>query len=171
MAIFLVKVSETSSSGNLKRISVLNILCVVALGTSLTSFNLVLSYTFLSILPWFSKKSTVTLSILSSIPIVVMAATIVDVLPDNAGDKGLLTLPGIFVYLTSLLMSNCFVTFVKVPEDVSNNSDNLGKNEQQHGEEDVIKEAIKETITNYDSNEVPVFTIYTDEIPAMRQKL
>ena len=174
VTIFLVKVSEASSSGNIERISVLNVLCVVVLGTSLTTLNMIVSYTFFSVLPGFSKKSTTTLSILCSIPNTVMAATIVDVLPDNAGDKGLLTLPGIFVYLATLLVSNCFVACVRVPEDVSDDSDKVEI--KQHCEKgDLFKEEIKDSKTNqetnYDFTGVPAFTIYTDDILVMRQKL
>ncbi len=167
--IFLVKVSETSSSGNLERVSIINVLCVVALGTSLTSFNLIVSYGFLSMLPWFSKKSTITLSILSSILNPLMATTIIDVLPDNTGDKGLLTLPGLFVYLAALLVSNCFVTFAKVPEDDSDVSDDM-KSKEQDEEKGKIRD-VDESCKNSKINEVAAFTIYTDEILPLRQKL
>ncbi len=168
--IFLVKVSETSSSGNLERVSIVNILSVSALGTSLISFNqLIVSYGFLSMLPWFSKKSTITMSILSSILNPMMAATIIDVLPDNAGDKGLLTLPGIFVYLAALLVSNCFVTFAKVPEDDSDVSDDM-KSKEQDEEKGKIRD-VDESCKNSKINEVTAFTIYTDEILPSRQNL
>ena len=67
---------------------------------------------------------------MSSILNPLMATTIIDVLPDNTGDKGLLTLPGLFVYLAALLVSNCFVTFAKVPADDSDVSDDMKSKEQ-----------------------------------------
>ena len=39
ITVFLVKVSETCGSGNLDKVSVENVLCVVVLGTSLTACN------------------------------------------------------------------------------------------------------------------------------------
>ena len=109
--------SESSASGNLSKISVVNILSTVALGAGLTTFNALSTYGFLSILPWFSKKTTVTLSILSCIRVIGLAATIVDALPDNVGDKGLVVLPMVFVYLATLLILNAFVSLVKVKEE------------------------------------------------------
>jgi hypothetical protein len=135
IGLFLVKVSETSASGNLAKVSVVNILCVVALGTSLTTFNALSSYCLVSILPWFSKKSTVTLSIVSSIRVIGLAATIIDVLPDNTGDKGLLVLPMVFIYLATLLMLNGFVSVAKVKEE-DTAIDNPSQTTEQDKEQD-----------------------------------
>ena len=152
VSIFLVKVSETSASGHFGRVSVVNILCVVALGTSFTTFNLILSYGSISILPWFSEKSTVTLAILSCLRVVGLPAVIVDVLPENAGDKGLLILPMVFVYLATLLILNVFASVFKVKEKQTDT-----KETPQPGNEKADESMGK-------INEVAVFTIYTDEI-------
>ncbi|XP_028408150.1 uncharacterized protein LOC114530736 [Dendronephthya gigantea] len=82
VCIFLVKISETSASGNLEKVSVVKLLLVIALGTSFTMFNLLSNYGLLSVLPCLSKKSTVTLSIMSCLRVVSFPATIIDVLPD-----------------------------------------------------------------------------------------
>ena len=155
VGIFLVKVSETSASGHLGRVSAVSILCVVALGTCFTTFNLISSYGFISVLPWFSDKSTVTLSILSCLRVVGLPATIVDVLPESAGDKGLLILPMVFVYLATLLILNAFVSVAKVKDE-----DTDTKTTAQADAEKAID--IKDL--RGQTNEVAVFTIYTDEI-------
>ena len=164
IGVFLVNVSRASASGNLGRVSIVNVVCTVALGTSLTTFNLISSYGFLSILPGFSQKSRITLSILSSILNVLMSATIIDVLPENAIDKGLVTVPIIFVYLATLLVVNCFLAFAKVQENDS--GDIKEKEIVKTGETEDVEQPNKNTIT---SNEVPVFTIYTDEM-TIKQK-
>ena len=167
VALFLVKVSETSASGNLAKVSVVNILCVVALGTSLTTFNALSSYCLISILPWFSKKSTVTLSILSCIRVAGLAATIIDVLPDNIGDKGLLVLPMVFVYLATLLMLNGFVSLVKVKEEDTA----LDKPSQTTEEDKEQDKDINHSTINPKINEVAIFTIYTDEMSVKDEQL
>jgi hypothetical protein len=159
-------VSETSASGVLDKVSVMNILCAVALGTGLATFNALSTYGFMSILPWFSNKSNVTLSILSCNRLVTLAATIVDVLPDNIGDKGLLVLPMVFVYLASLLMSNGFVSLVKVKEEVD-----LDKPSQTTEEDKEQDKDIKELTINSKINEVAIFTIYTDEMSVKDEQL
>ena len=110
-------VSITRESGNLQRVSVISIVCVTALGTSFRTFNVIASYGFLSILPGFSKKSTVALSLVTGVPIQGTVVAIADALPEKAGDKGLMTLPVILVYLTTLLTVNCFVSLAKVVDD------------------------------------------------------
>ena len=167
LVLFLVKVSETSASGVLDKVSVMNILCAVALGTGLATFNALSTYGFMSILPWFSNKSNVTLSILSCNRLVTLAATIVDVLPDNIGDKGLLVLPMVFVYLASLLMSNGFVSLVKVKEEDTA----LDKPSQTTEEDKEQDKDIKELTINSKINEVAIFTIYTDEMSVKDEQL
>ena len=167
IGLFLVKVSETSASGNLAKVSVVNILCVVALGTSLTTFNALSSYCLISILPWFSKKSTVTLSIMSSIRGIGLAATIIDVLPDNTGDKGLLVLPIVFIYLATLLMLNGFVSVVKVNEEDTA----LDKPSQTTEEDKEQDKNINDSTINFKINEAVIFTIYTDEMSVKDEQL
>lgn len=148
IGIFLVKISETSASGNLKKVSVVKIFLVIALGASFTIFNLLSNYGFLSILPCFSKKSTITLSIMSCLRVVSFPATIIDVLPDNTGDKGLIILPIVFVFVATILMLNVFITFVKVKDEDS---------EEKENENDIEDSCVGSKI-----NEGAVFTIYTD---------
>ena len=106
-------------------------------------------------LPWFSDKSTVTLSILSCLRVVGLPATIVDVLPESAGDKGLLILPMVFVYLATLLILNVFVSVAKVKDE--------DKDTENTAQPDIEKaNDIKDL--NGQTNEVAVFSIYTDEI-------
>ena len=166
LVLFLVKVSETSASGVLDKVSVMNILCVVALGTGLATFNALSTYGFMSILPWFSNKSNVTLSILRCNRLVTLAATIVDVLPDNIGDKGLLVLPMVFVYLASLLMSNGFVSLVKVKEEVDLDKPSQTTEEDKEQDKDINYSTINSKI-----NEVAIFTIYTDEMSVKDEQL
>ncbi|CAB4017665.1 Hypothetical predicted protein [Paramuricea clavata] len=163
LVLFLVKVSETSASGVLDKVSVMNILCAVVLGTGLATFNALSTYGFMSILPWFSNKSNVTLSILSCNRLVTLAATIVDVLPDNIGDKGLLVLPMVFIYLASLLMSNAFVSVVKVKEE-----DTELDKPSQTTEQD---KDINNSTINSNINEGAIFTIYTDEMSVKDEQL
>jgi predicted Na+-dependent transporter len=125
---------------------------VVALGTCFTTFSLISNYCCISILPWFSEKSTVTLAILSCLRVVGLPAVIVDVLPENAGDKGLLILPMVFVYLATLLILNVFASVFKVKEKQTDT-----KETPQPGNEKAAESMGK-------INEVAVFTIYTDEI-------
>ena len=186
VGVFLVKVSETSASGNLAKVSVVNILCVVGLGTSFTTLNVLSSYGVLSVLPWFSDKSTVTISIQCCIRVVGLAATIIDVLPDDSGDKGLLVLPMVFVYPATLLVLNCFVYCAKVNEEgTSEDKDSLSSDHVQQHDKDTenlegssadkdslssghVKKHDKETEISLrvesKINEVAVFTIYTDEM-------
>ena len=110
-------VSITRESGKLQKVSVISIVCVAALGTSFRTFNVIVSYGFLSILPGFSKKSTVALSLLTGVPLMGIVVASIDALPEKAGDKGLMTLPVLFVYLATLLTVNCFVTCAKVVDD------------------------------------------------------
>ena len=113
----MVIVSITRDSGNLQKVSVISIVCVAALGTSFRAFSVISSYGSLSILPGFSKKSTVTLSLLTGVPLPATVIAIADALPDKAGDKGLIILPVILLYLTTLLTVSCFVTLAKVVDD------------------------------------------------------
>lgn len=167
--VFLVKVSETRSSGNLEKVSVVNILAVVGLGLSFTIFNFITSYVCFSLLPWFSKQSTVTLAILSSVRVVSFAATIIDVLPENAGDKGLLILPMVFVYLSTVLMLNGFVYFVKVKaENKDEKIEEAGQTVEPRKDHDTKN---KDFCENSKINEVAVFSIYTDEMPVKDQNL
>lgn len=167
IAVFLVKMSETSASGNLAKVSVVNIICVLALGTSFTTFNVLSSYGLLSVLPWFSDKSTVTLSIQSCIRVVGLAATIIDVLPDNSGDKGLLVLPMVFVYPATLLVLNCFVYLAKVKEeDEPADKPSLSSEQDQQQDKDVENSGVESKI-----NEGAVFTIYNDELSIKDEKL
>jgi hypothetical protein len=136
---------------------------VVALGTSLTTFNALSSYCLVSILPWFSKKSTVTLSIMSSFRLLTLAATVVDVLPDSTGDKGLLVLPMLFVYIAILLMMNGFVSLVKVKEE-----DTALDKPSQTTEQD---KDMNDSTINSKINEVAIFTIYTDEMSVKDEQL
>ena len=136
----------------------MNIVCVSALGTSLATFYTLVVYGFLSILPWFSKKLTVTLSILSCVSSMTIVFIVIDALPENTGDKGLLALPGIFIYLIIIIVLSCFITFTKVPENVVKDTRNEFKVEER-GSED-----IKGSNVNLKVNEVTVFNIYTNEI-------
>ena len=156
--IFLVKVSESSASGNLAKVSVVSIICVVALGTALATFNILSTYAFFSILPWFSKETTVTFSVLSCIRVIGLAATIIDVIPEDSGDKGLIILPMVFVYLASIVILNGFASVVKVKEENTAEDKPPQTTEQE-------KEKNKD-IQNVNSkiNEVAIFTIYTDEV-------
>ena len=165
--VFLVQASETSASGNLDKVSVVNILCAVALGTSLTALNVISSYGILSILPWFSDKSTVTLSIVVCIKVIGMSATIFDVLPDNTGDKGLLGLITVFVFVSDLLMLNSFVYLAKVKEeDTSTDKPSLTSEQDKQQEEDMTISSVTGKI-----NQVAVFTLYTDEMEIKDEKL
>ena len=166
IGIFLVKVSETNASGNLGKVSIISILCVVGLGTSFTTFNLLSSYTILSILPWFSKKTAVTLSVLSCIRVIGLAATVIDVLPESSGDKGLLMVPMVFVYLATLLILNGFVHIVKVKNEPEEETPSEQK-EQEENKDNVIVESN----VNSKINEVAIFTIYTDEVSVKDEKL
>lgn len=192
IGVFLAKVSETSASGNLAKVSVVNILCVVGLGTSFTTLNVLSSYSLLSVLPWFSDKSTVTLSIQSCIRVVGLAATIIDVLPDDSADKGLLVLPMVFVYPATLLVLNCFVYCTKVKEEgTSADKDSLSSDHVPQYDKDTENvegsSADKDSLSNdhvpqHDKdtenylcvgskiNEVAVFTIYTDEMSVRDDK-
>ena len=167
VGVFLVKVSETSESGNLAKVSVVNIICLTALGTSFTTFNVLSSYGVISVLPWFSEKSTVTLSIQSCIRVVGLAATIIDVIPADSGDKGLLVLPMVFVYPATLLVLNCFVYLAKVKEeDSSADKPSLSSERDQQQNKDNKSSSVKSNV-----NEVAVFTVYTDEMSIQDEKL
>ena len=165
--VFLVQASQTSASGNLGKVSIVNILCAIALGTSLTAFNVLSSYSLMSLLPWFSDKSTVTLSIVVCIRVIGMAAIIFDVLPDNTGDKGLLGLIPVFVFVSDLVVLNSFVYLVKVKEEESvPNEPSLTSEQNTQQDKDV-----KMSSVNCRINEAAVFTIYTDDISIKDEKL
>ncbi|XP_028408163.1 uncharacterized protein LOC114530745 [Dendronephthya gigantea] len=151
VGIFLVKISETSASGNLEKVSVVKLLLVIALGTSFTMFNALSNYGLLSVLPCVSKKSTVTLSIMSCLRVISFPATIIDVLPDSTGDKGLIILPIVFVFVATILMLNLFTILVKVKDEDSEDTE-IGNDE------------IKDSCVESKINEGVVFTIYTDAI-------
>ena len=154
----LVIVSITRESGNLQSVSLISIVCVTALGTSFRTFNVIASYGFLSISPGFSKKATVALSLLTGVPLMGMVVAIVDALPEKAGDKGLMTLPVVFVYLSTILTTNCFATLVRDDDD---DDDAKNTNDKPQGLEPNINEDSK---VESKINKVAVFTIYTDEI-------
>ena len=164
--VFLVQASKTSASGNLDKVSIVNILCAIALGTSLTVFNVLSSYSLMSLLPWFSDKSTVTLSIVVCIRVIGIAATIFDVLPDNTGDKGLLGLIPVFVFVSDLVVLNSFVYLVKVKEESVPNEPSLTSEQDRQQDKDV-----KMSSVNCRINEAAVFTIYTDDISIKDEKL
>ncbi|CAB4042688.1 Hypothetical predicted protein [Paramuricea clavata] len=151
----------------LAKVSVVNILCVVALGTSLTTFNALSSYGLISLLPWFSKKSTVTLSIVSYIRVIGLVATIIDVIPDNTGDKGLLVLPMVFIYLATLLVLNGFVSVVKVKEEDTA----LDRPLQTTGQDKEQDKDINDSTINSKINKVVIFAIYTDEMSVKNEQL
>ena len=121
----------------------------------------------MSILPWFSSKSTVTLSIVVCVRSLGVAATIFDVLPDNICDKGLLGLIVVFVSVSDLLMLNCFVYFVKV-EEGDTSVDNFSQTSEQETKQDRDTNL---SIVNSKINEVAAFTIYTDEMTIEDEKL
>ena len=88
--IFLVKVGKTSANGNSRSASIVNMLCLTALGTSLRTLYVIVVSGFLSILPWFSKALTVTSFILCYVANMVIVFPVIDALPDIAGDEGML---------------------------------------------------------------------------------
>ena len=169
--IFLFNVSESSASGNLGKVSVVNILCAAALGASLTTFNALSSYGVLSILPWFSKKTTVTLSVLSCIRVIGLAVTIVNTLPNCIGDKGLVVLLILFVYLATLLIANGFVSLVKVKEEHTSELDKplpetMEKDKRQ--DKDILKLG---TSSNINETAFTIFRHFSDKISIKTQTL
>ena len=143
LTIFLVKISETSTNGNIERFSPLSILAITALGTGIICAYLVFSFSILLLLP-FSKKSSITLAVLSCARHIGMTSTIIDILPDSVGDKGLMIFPVVFVYLGAILVINIFVLLVKVKEGEELDSDKPSTKEEV---DDAIHSYTNKTMT------------------------
>ena len=129
LAIFLVKISETSANGNMEMFSPWSIMAVTALGTGIICVYLVISFSILLLLP-FPKKSTVALAVLSCAKNIAFTTTIIESLPDSVGNKDLMIFPVVFVFLATILVINAFVQFVKVKEVEELDSDKSSVEEE-----------------------------------------
>ena len=139
-----VRISETSNSGHFEKVDTLNVFCNLCLANAFVLIILITTYVALLSLPFVPKKSSITLSVMNCIRVVGMSASIVDSLPPEVGDKGLIILPMGFIYMTTLLLLNAFVHFVKIEEE----------------EHDKFNEETKDEPT--ESVNSSAFTMYTD---------
>ncbi|XP_046846999.1 uncharacterized protein LOC124440636 [Xenia sp. Carnegie-2017] len=139
-----VRISETSNSGHFEKVATLNVFCNLCLANAFVLIILITTYVALLSLPFVPKKSSITLSVLNCIRVVGMSASIVDSLPPEVGDKGLIILPMDFIYMTTILLLNAFVYFVKIEEK---------------GKEKFDKEMKDEPNESVNSS---AFTMYTD---------
>ena len=135
-------------------------MAITALGTGIICVYLLFSFSILLLLP-FPKKSSIALAVLSCARHSSMTSTIIDILPDSVGDKGLMIFPVVFVCLGAILVINIFVLLVKVKE----------------GEElDLDKTSIKEEVdeanqsyTNKTITEESTMHIEYDEVKGSNQ--
>ena len=129
LVIFWVKVSQAAEKGDLQKFSPLITFAVTAFGTAvITSF---LIFTFLlSALLRLPKKSILPLTVLSSARNSSIAIAVIENLPPNVGDKDLMFFPIIFVYLSMVVIINCFGAFMKIKEkevnDIEQDADTVG---------------------------------------------
>ncbi|XP_046846031.1 uncharacterized protein LOC124439818 isoform X1 [Xenia sp. Carnegie-2017] len=112
-----VRISETNNSGHFEKVATLNVFCNLCLANAFVLIILITTYASLLSLPFVPKKSSITLSVLNCIRIFGMSASIVDSLPPEVGDKGLIILPMGLTYMTTFLLLNAFVYFVKIEEE------------------------------------------------------
>ena len=107
----------------------------------------------------------VTLSVLSCIRVIGLAATVIDVLPESSGDKGLLMVPMVFVFLATLLILNGFVHIVKVKDEPEEETPSEQKEQEENKDNIIVGSNVNSKI-----NEIAVFTIYTDEVSFKDEK-
>ena len=124
-----VRISETSNSGHFEKVALLNVFCVLCLTSAFVLIILITTYASLLSLPFVPKKSNITLCVLNCLRVVGMSASIVDSLPPEVGDKGLIILPMGFICITALWLLNAFVYFVKIEEKENEKFDKEMKDE------------------------------------------
>ena len=138
LVMFWVKISQATAKGDLQRFSPWMILAVTALGTAVITSFLVLTFIFASLFR-LSKKSILSVTVLSSARNSSIAIAVIENLPENIGDKDLMFFPIIFVYLTMVVIINTFGAFmtIKKEEDDIDASQGIDMLEDKNNNNDV----------------------------------
>ena len=116
LVMFWVKISQATAKGDLQKFSPLIIFVVTAFGTAVITSFLIATFIFSTLLR-LPRKSVLPLTVLSSARHSSIAIAVIETLPPNVGDKDLMFFPIIFVYLSMIVIINCFGAFMKIEEN------------------------------------------------------
>ena len=120
LIMFWVKISQATAKGDLQKFSPLIIFVVTAFGIAVITSFLIATFIFCTLLR-LPRKSVLPLTVLSSARHSSIAIAVIENLPPNVGDKDLMFFPIIFVYLSMIVIINCYAAFMKVKEKEMNN--------------------------------------------------